>query len=148
MAPPQYASAYGDPMYGNPLYGAQYAQAAPGWNQMPPGYAPPPPSAAAGAAAMPPGFSAAMGEIADKNGLGMFKDFLNLDDGEFWKGALVGAAIVLLMTNEELRNSLIGGATKTAEAVKSGLAGFGGGSATSDDGEETSDEETNEEIEK
>jgi hypothetical protein len=71
------------------------------------------------------GFSAAMNEFADQSGLGALKGFMNFNDGEFWKGALVGAAIVLLMTNEELRGALLGGAARTANAMKAGLAGFG-----------------------
>jgi hypothetical protein len=67
-----------------------------------------------------------MGEMADKSGLGMLKGFLDFNDSEFWKGALVGAAVVLLVTNDELRSALIGGAARTAEAVKSGMAGMAG----------------------
>jgi hypothetical protein len=67
-----------------------------------------------------------MGNIADQAGLGMFKDFFKFDDGEFWKGAMVGAAVVLLLTNESLRDALLGGAAKTAEAVKSGMDSFAG----------------------
>lgn len=127
--------AYGPmPPYPPHYYGHYAAQA---WNGVPAGYAAPPPSAAQ--AGNPSGFAAALGSIADQNGLGMFKDMFNLDDGEFWKGALVGAAIVLLLTNENLRNSLIGGAAKTAEAVKSGLAGFAAGSTTDDGGEPGND---------
>jgi hypothetical protein len=109
--------------YGAPMGYAPYPP--PGWGAVPPGYTGPPPGNGADPAMA--GFSAAMGDIADKSGLGMFKDFLNFDDSEFWKGALVGAAIVLLMTNDELRNSLIGSAAKTAEAVKAGFAGMGNG---------------------
>ena len=104
-----------------------YAHPGQGWYAPPPGYAPPPqpqmPPGAPGSDPAMAGFSAAMGDMAEKSGLGMFKDLLNFDDGEFWKGALVGAALVMLLTNEELRNSLIGGAAKTAEAFKAGLAG-------------------------
>lgn len=84
---------------------------------------------AAGRGADPQGFAAAMGHIADQAGLGMLKDFFRFDDGEFLKGAIVGAAAVLLLTNENLREALVGGAAKTAEAVRSGfdnLAGNGG----------------------
>ena len=100
-----------------------YGPVPPGWGPYPPGYAPqqpfgPDPAAAAG-------LSAAMNEIADQSGLGALKGFLNFNDGEFWKGALVGAAIVLLMTNDELRNALLGSAAKTANAMKAGMAGFG-----------------------
>jgi len=118
-----------------------------GWQGAQPGYAMPPPAAAQFAAAgAPGGLAAAMNDIADKSGLGMFKDFLNLDDGEFWKGALVGAAVVLLMTNEDLRNSMIGGVAKTAEAVKSGLAGVAGkAGAKAEDGDGENAVEMNDE---
>lgn len=84
------------------------------------------------------GFGAALGNIAEQNGLGMFRSLFNFDDDEFWKGAAVGAALVLLLTNENLRNSLIGGAAKTAEAVKAGFAGFadGDGAAADDSTQE------------
>jgi len=72
----------------------------------------------------PQGLAAALGNMADQSGLGMFKNLFNFEDDEFWKGALVGAAAVLLLTNENLRSSLLGSAAKTAEALKSGLAGF------------------------
>ena len=127
-------------------FGAGYAPYAAypygyGYYGMPPqapvgmGYASPPPTtpgAAAAAGAGAGGLGAAMGSIADQAGLGMFKDLFNLDDGEFWKGALVGAAVVLLLTNENLREALVGGAAKTAAAMKSGLAGFGGAESTAD----------------
>jgi hypothetical protein len=86
--------------------------------------------------------------MAEKGGLGQLKDLLSLEDGEFWKGALVGAAAVLLLTNEDLRGALIGGAARTAEAMKSGLAGMSGGApgADSDTGRaEGPTEETHEE---
>jgi hypothetical protein len=93
------------------------------WGGGPPGHGGLPPTAPSAGVGTQPGFAAVLGDIADKSGLGMFKEFFNWEDSEFWKGALVGAAVVLLMTNEHLRNSLIGGAAKTAEAVKSGFAG-------------------------
>jgi hypothetical protein len=74
---------------------------------------------------------AAMQQAAEQNGLGGLKQFLNFSDGEFWKGALVGAAVVLLMTNEDLRDSLMTGAAKAAGAMKAGL----GGEETADGGE-------------
>jgi hypothetical protein len=123
-------------------YPAYYAAPAPGWQGPPPVYGLPPqtPAPAAAAGLPPDAFAGAMNELADKSGLGMFKNFLNLDDGEFWKGALVGAAVVLLMTNEDLRNSLIGGAAKTAEVVKSGLSGFAGGTSATGESDENADE--------
>ena len=135
--PPQHDAGQVPPG-GQPYYGAQ-GQPTPeemyqAWLAQQ-GYIPPPQYppygfyAPPGAQAPPPppnpdqaGIQAALNDMADKSGLGMLKGFLNMDDGEFWKGALVGAAVVLLMTNEDLRNSLINSAAKTAEAVK---AGFG-----------------------
>jgi len=103
----------------------------PPWPAAAPGYGPPPPHPHPNA---PPAgahddLAAAMGEAAERNGLGMLKGMLNFEDGDFWKGALVGAAVVLLMTNDELRGSLIGGAARTAEAMKSGFAGMAGDGA-------------------
>ncbi len=120
-----------------PPYGAPWG-APPGYGWAPPHpppgyYTPSGPEGQPKVGGAPAGFAAAMGDIADKSGLGMFKDLFNWDDGEFWKGAIVGAAVVVLMTNEDLRNSLIGGAAKTAEAVKSGLAGFAADQAEGED---------------
>ena len=98
----------------------------PGWSGYPPGFGP---QQGPGTGPVGPDLSAAMNEFADQSGLGALKGFLNFNDGEFWKGALVGAAIVMLMTNEELRDTLLGGAARTANAMKAGLAGFGEGAA-------------------
>lgn len=43
-----------------------------------------------------------------------------LNDGEFIKGALVGAAVVLLLTDNPLRQALFRGTAKAAEKVKEG----------------------------
>jgi hypothetical protein len=83
------------------------------------------------------GMQAAMNEFADQSGLGALKGFLNFNDGEFWKGALVGAAIVMLMTNEDLRGALLGGAARTANAMKSGLGGTGEGATAEAGAQET-----------
>ncbi len=80
------------------------------------------------------GISQALGDIVDSSGLGALKGWLDLEDGEFWKGAIVGAAAVLLITNDSLRDSLLGGASKTAEAMKAGLAGLGPNGDEADQG--------------
>jgi len=82
-----------------------------------------------------------MGGLADQAGLGMFKDFFSLGDGEFWKGAVVGAAVVMLLTNENLREALLGSATKAAEAVKSGMDNLAGSDneTSAADGDDSSD---------
>jgi hypothetical protein len=46
---------------------------------------------------------------------------LNLDDSEFWKGALIGAAAVLLLTNESVQSMLFKTGAKAKEAVQSGV---------------------------
>lgn len=134
------AFAYGPPPggYGPPpgAYGP-----GPAWGTHPPGFGP---QEAMGAGPTGAGFSAAMNEFADQSGLGALKGFLNFNDGEFWKGALVGAAIVLLMTNEELRGALLGGAARTANAMKAGFAGSGEGIAE-DPGQEGNDQAADEE---
>jgi hypothetical protein len=125
MGPPPHGyGPYGPAGYG----GAPFGPAAPG---SAPGPTPPGAESA--------GFGAAMGNLADQAGLGMFKDFFRFDDGEFWKGAMVGAAVVLLLTNENLRDALIGGAAKTAEAVKSGMDNLAGDERESDAADEPSD---------
>jgi hypothetical protein len=106
-------------------YYGYYGAPGPPWSGAPTGYGGPPPTVPPTGTGTQAGIAAALGDMADKSGLGMFKELFNWEDSEFWKGALVGVAVVLLMTNEHLRNTLIGGAAKTAEAVKSGFAGVG-----------------------
>ncbi|MFO8152678.1 hypothetical protein [Thioalkalivibrio sp.] len=74
----------------------------------------------------------------------MLKDLFGFDDGEFWKGAMVGAAVVMLLTNENLRDALVGGATKTAEAVKSGMDNLAGTGQETD--ADTAGESSNTEV--
>ncbi|MFP4154388.1 MAG: hypothetical protein ACOC00_07170 [Halothiobacillaceae bacterium] len=113
MAPGPYMPQMGYPWGVHPA-----AMMQPGMPFMPPNFG--------GAAGMQPppapeqaGFQAAFDQVAEQNGLGMLKGFFDTQDSDFWKGALVGAAAVMLLTNDHLRDSLIGGAAKTAGAVKS-----------------------------
>lgn len=55
------------------------------------------------------------------NGLSSLGKMLNLDDSEFWKGALIGAAAVLLLTNESVQNMLFKTGAKAKEAVQGGF---------------------------
>lgn len=109
--PPPHAAPY--PPGGAPYYG--YA-----------GYAPPPPPGAyppdafqgmhqgyaqgAGASAgleQGAGMSDLMNEVANGgNGLSTLSKMLDFNDPDFWKGALVGAAAVLLLTSESVQNAL------------------------------------------
>lgn len=128
MPPYGYYGAYAPPEP-PPYYGYPYAgYMPPPPPPYPPGYGPhpgmpphmqPPPTPSPEQAEL----QSALNDMADKSGLGMLKGLFKMDDSEFWKGALVGAAAVLLLTNDSVRESLLSGATKTAEAMKSSLGG-------------------------
>ena len=60
----------------------------------------------------------ALGEEA-----GMFKEILGamgMNDKEFWKGAMIGAAAALLLSNEKVRGKLMDGLSGAGEMLKSG----------------------------
>lgn len=60
----------------------------------------------------------ALGEDA-----GMFKEILGtfgMSDKEFWKGAMVGAAAALLLSNENVRGKLMGVVSGAGDMLKSG----------------------------
>jgi len=130
MPPPPFHGAgpqgpYGPPGYGPPPNAGPWG--APGMN---PGASPwsnPWSNAGSNPWGNPPDFNAALGEMADQSGLGALKGLFNLDDGDFWKGAIVGAAVVLLLKDETLRETLLGSAARTADALKTGLGGFAPG---------------------
>lgn len=68
------------------------------------------------------GVSAMVEEIANGgNGLSSLSKILDFDDKEFWKGALLGAAAVLLLTNESVQETLFRTGAKAKEKVKSGV---------------------------
>ena len=46
---------------------------------------------------------------------------MNFRDEQFWKGALLGAAVALLVTNETVQKSVIKGAAKVISAVQGGV---------------------------
>lgn len=127
LAMPPFAAAppygYAPPAYGYPAY------AMPPWGcAWPPAAAFVPPAAAAAApppeaAAPPGGMAKLMQDLAGGNGDGLagLTQLLNLDDKEFWKGALVGAAAVLLLTNESVQRALFRGAVKSRDAVQGGV---------------------------
>lgn len=133
--PPPWAA---DPRqaYYPPYPGAPYA-AAPGAHPEMPGWMPPPPqgyvpqghgpgTGAGGGYGQ--GQGARVSELVDEianggNGLSSIGRLLNLDDVDFWKGALVGAAAVLLLTNESVQGALFGNRSN-------GKTGNGSGDAT------------------
>lgn len=59
-------------------------------------------------------------QLGESAGLGDLGGMFAFDDKEFWKGAVVGAAAVLLLTNENVRDTLMGGISKATSAVKPG----------------------------
>ncbi len=68
------------------------------------------------------GVSQLMQEIAGGgSGLSSLSQMLNLDDKELWKGALIGAAAVLLLTNESVQNALFKSGVRARDAMKSGV---------------------------
>lgn len=72
------------------------------------------------------GHGAGMADLVDEianggNGLSSLGKMLNFDDSEFWKGALLGAAAVLLLTNESVQGALFKTGAKTKAAVKTGV---------------------------
>lgn len=60
-------------------------------------------------------------ELSKGSGLGGLGKLLDFEDTEFWKGALVGAAAVLLLTNESVQQSLFKSGVKARDAVDKGL---------------------------
>jgi hypothetical protein len=69
---------------------------------------------------------AGMAELVDEianggNGLSSLGKMLDFDDSEFWKGALLGAAAVLLLTNDSVQGALFKTGAKTKAAVKTGV---------------------------
>lgn len=67
------------------------------------------------------GMAQLMEEMGAGSGLSGLVQMLNLDDKELWKGALLGAAVVLLLTNESVQNSLFKTGVRARDAVKSGV---------------------------
>jgi hypothetical protein len=68
------------------------------------------------------GMAQVMQEIANGgSGLSSLTKLLDFDDKDFWKGALVGAAAVLLLTNENVQRALFRGAVKGRDAVEEGV---------------------------
>lgn len=69
-----------------------------------------------------PGMAELVDEIAKGgNGLSSLTKLLNVEDSEFWKGALLGAAAVLLLTNDSVQGALFKTGARTKAAVKTGV---------------------------
>ncbi|GAB3514581.1 YtxH domain-containing protein [Photobacterium alginatilyticum] len=129
MVPPPQAG-HMHPGYMNP------GQMHPG--QMHPGMAPPPhagymhpgmtpPQAEQAAEESDPMFEQAQAMLEGALGeeAGMFKQILGtmgMNDKEFWKGAMVGAAAALILSNENVRKGLMGMVSNAGDMLKSGGA--------------------------
>jgi hypothetical protein len=46
---------------------------------------------------------------------------LNVQDSQFWKGALLGAAVTLLLTNESVQKGVVKGVSQLSAAAQSGI---------------------------
>jgi hypothetical protein len=121
-----YAAGYPYPMA--PPMGAHMAYVPSYVAGMPPAapaYAPPLAPGVTPAGAGPhhgPRVSELIEEISNGgNGLTSLSKMLNLDDTEFWKGALVGAAAVLLLTNDSVQNALFKTGARAKSVVKTGV---------------------------
>ncbi len=111
--PPAYHPGYPHPPYALPPHpGAYAAQAA--YPQNNPAVAPP-----------QAGIGQWIQELSQGNTqLSGLSKMLNLEDSEFWKGALIGAGAVLLLTNETVQEMMFGNGTKVKDAVKSPTDGY------------------------
>ncbi|MCP5426016.1 MAG: hypothetical protein H6970_13260 [Gammaproteobacteria bacterium] len=68
------------------------------------------------------GVSGLVEEIANGgNGLSSLSRLLNLDDWEFWKGAAIGAAAVMLLTNESVQKMLFRTSVKARDTFRDGV---------------------------
>ncbi len=123
------------PWPGDPRYAAFYPYPGMGYPPPAPDWGAPPPWAAGHASAgnasagqghapearAGQGRRAGVGGLVEElanggNGLSSLSKMLDLDDPDFWKGALLGAAAVLLLTNDSVRGSLFkGGQTATTK---------------------------------
>lgn len=133
----------GGPMGPPPGYGYGYGFG-PGPMGPPPGYGhgyggpgPEPAGPPAGPAqGQGPSMERLVEELSGGGGLGGLGKLLDFEDTEFWKGALVGAAAVLLLTNESVQQSLFKSGVKARDAVEKGLGSLRG-SGKSDEGEKS-----------
>lgn len=122
--PNQGAMGQGQPQWANGAHAYPH-QAAPGYGHAPQnmGYAAHPGMGAGmGAGAQGGGMSQLMQEISGGgNGLSSLSQMLNLNDKELWKGALIGAAAVLLLTNDSVQNALFKTGVRAKNSVKAGV---------------------------
>lgn len=113
-----------------------YAYHYPPYGHLPSPYYPPYPGGPQGAPQVPlqgapahggqggaPSMNHLINQVAsgDHSSLASLGQLVNFDDKEFWKGALVGAAAVLLLTNDSVQQALFRAGSKAKQAVTSGV---------------------------
>lgn len=145
---PQYAGYYPSPAFAGYPAGPMPNQPMPmgGYAAAPMAGMPMPGAPGAGAqagAGQGPGPQAGMQQLFEElaeggNGLNSLTRMLSLDDTEFWKGALVGAAAVLLLTNDQVQDALFKSGAKAKSAVKSGADQLKGRASTASGNEDDS----------
>ena len=116
---PGYGVGYGHPIAMPAAPGVGYAGAEAGAAANPHAGAAP----AGGSHAGPPpqaGMSQVVEALAGGGGLSSLTRLLSLEDTDFWKGALVGAAAVLLFTNDSVQDALFKTGARAKDAVQSG----------------------------
>ncbi|TVQ88218.1 MAG: hypothetical protein EA400_09505 [Chromatiaceae bacterium] len=126
------APAYGPAAYGAPAYGAAPHGAMPshagahgaGQHGLPPGMQPSQQPGQQPGQHQGPRAQAGLNDLVEEisnggNGLASLGRMLNLEDSEFWKGALIGAAAVLVVTNDAVHDLLF----KTGAAAKRTVQG-------------------------
>ncbi|MFC3187230.1 hypothetical protein ACFOD0_10040 [Shewanella intestini] len=128
--PPQMHPGYYHPGYSHPHYAPH-----PMWGHpqmMPPGYYPHPPmpeqapaQAQANTDESDPFMEQAQAMLEQALGeeAGMFKEILGslgMNDKEFWKGAMVGAAAALLLSNDKVRGKLMDVVSGAGDMLKTG----------------------------
>ncbi|WP_228350946.1 MULTISPECIES: YtxH domain-containing protein [Limnobaculum] len=112
--PPMWNPMCGQPPMGYPM--------PPQYQQFPPQFQQPAPQQ------MAPGFDwsgQAQGMVEGLMGeqAGLFKNIIStigVDDKEFWKGAMIGAAAALILGNESVRNTLLQTFANAGDMLKSG----------------------------
>lgn len=130
--PPGYGWGYYGPPPGapgpwGPYPGGFHGGGMPGWGPMGPGpgHCPDPRGMPGhgprGGQGHGPAMEQLFEEMAGGSGLAGLGKLLDFEDTDFWKGALVGAAAVLLLTNETVQQSLFKSGVKARDVVEKGL---------------------------
>lgn len=125
------------PAYGQPVYGGAGGYQAAGMPGMAPSHV-----QGQGQGRGATGMNEMMAELAGGgSGLSSLTKMLDFDDKEFWKGALVGAAAVLLLTNDSVQQALFGAGAKVKEKAGEAMDKvFGGKPPEAEPAQDAADE--------